>query len=60
MYLDQYDPEATGGIRTTVYHFKEGKLHGTPAIQYPDGLEEDWDNGNFIKISLLPWSERSW
>jgi hypothetical protein len=25
---------------------------------YPDGQEEDWDNGNFVEISLLPWSER--
>ena len=48
------NPNHPTGWTKTVYFFKNGKLHGTPAMIYPDGREEDWDNGNFIKISFMP------
>ncbi|MCL2411889.1 MAG: hypothetical protein FWC97_09640 [Treponema sp.] len=40
----------SGYIETWVT-YNNGKLHGNPAIIYPDGLEEEWDNGKFVKIS---------
>jgi hypothetical protein len=39
------------------YH--EGKVHGDPAIQFPDGLIEQWDNGVFIKVSEQAYGHRT-
>ena len=38
--------------------YEEGKLHGTPAIAYSDGQEEDWLNGTFVRVSRLPFHQR--
>jgi len=38
------------------YH--KGKLHGDPAIIYPDGLAETWENGQPVKIKELPYAQR--
>jgi hypothetical protein len=35
--------------------YLDGKLHGSPAIVYPDGLEEEWTDGKFEKILQLPF-----
>jgi len=56
--LKQPDEDSTTGFIDTFYSFKNGKIHGTPAIEYPDGQEEDWDNGSFVKIALPPLMER--
>ena len=57
-FFNEPNEEYATGFKTTEYNYKNGKIHGSPAIMYPDGQEEDWDNGNFVEISLLPWSER--
>ena len=40
---------------TTEYNYYNGKIHGEQAIIYPDGLEETWENGVFIKINRPPY-----
>jgi len=37
------------------FWFLDGKLHGNPAIVYPDGLEEEWIDGKFVKTLQLPF-----
>ena len=39
------------------FFFKDGKIHGERAIKYPDGYEETWENGKFIKMHLPPFSQ---
>jgi len=56
--LGYYDPESPVYYTRTIYNYKDGKIHGSPAIIYPDGQEEDWDKGEFVKISLIPFDER--
>jgi len=46
------------GVLATFYHYKDGLIHGSPAIAYPDGQEEDWEMGNFVRISQVSFSER--
>lgn len=43
---------------TTTYSHKNGKVHGNPAVQYPDGQEEIWEDGSFIEVSKLAFSKR--
>ncbi|MDR0312708.1 MAG: hypothetical protein LBI14_03850 [Treponema sp.] len=47
------------GYMVTVLNFRDGKLHGSPAIVYPDGWEEDWEDGNFIKVSRPPYNQEA-
>ena len=42
------------GWITTEYYFTNGKLHGSPAIIYPDGRKEDWENGVFVRVTPPP------
>jgi antitoxin component YwqK of YwqJK toxin-antitoxin module len=46
--------EITGFIATEL-NYLDGKLHGSPAISYPDGQQEEWKNGNFVKILRFPF-----
>jgi len=46
------------GFMDTEMNYLNGKAHGNPAIIYPDGLEEQWENGSFIKTTHLPNAER--
>ena len=48
---------STGYINCEV-NYHNGKIHGSPAITFPDGLEEEWNNGKFVKILSLPYSNR--
>jgi len=50
--------ERLDGFWTTVLMYHKGKLHGEPAIRYPDGLEEVWENGKFVRVFKLPYSDR--
>ena len=52
------DEESIFGVIETYVEYNEGKFHGKPAIKYPDGLEEEWDNGIFVKVLELPYKER--
>jgi len=38
-------------------YFKDGKIDGERAIIYPDGYEETWENGKFVKVNEPPWSQ---
>jgi len=38
-------------------YFKDGKIDGERAIKYPDGYEETWENGKFVKVYALPYSQ---
>ena len=58
MFYDIPDDSYTTGFLTTILHFKDGKIHGSPAIIYPDGMEEEWDNGAFVKVIKPPYAER--
>jgi hypothetical protein len=46
------------GFQTIEIHYLHGKLHGSPAIVYPDGQEEEWENGNFTQLLALPYPKR--
>ena len=60
-YLTKYtnNPEYPTGMIITDVQYRNGKVHGNPAIVYQDGQEEQWDNGQFVKILELPFCERS-
>jgi len=51
-------PDIPALIKTDVVYYKGGKLHGSPAIQYFDGLEEIWEEGKFVGILTPPYDER--
>ena len=57
-FIQIADSDMPTGYVTTEIHYLDGKIHGKPAIIYPDGQEEEWENGNFIAISALPYSQR--
>jgi hypothetical protein len=57
-FLQKADNEMPSGITLTEVNYLNGKIHGNPAIIYPDGLEEDWQNGNFVKVNKLPYAQR--
>ena len=57
-FIQINDKSMPTGFITTEINYLHGKIHGKPAIIYPDGLEEDWDNGTFIKVSGLPFPQR--
>jgi len=46
------------GFLTIEINYLHGKIHGKPGIRYPDGQEEDWQHGTFLKISKLPYAQR--
>jgi hypothetical protein len=50
--------ELNAGDDSIEVWYKDGKLHGDPAIEYPDGLAEEWDNGKFVKTMRLPFHLR--
>jgi len=51
------DDTPTGYISTEV-NYSAGKIHGSPAIVYPDGLEETWEDGKFVAILYPPYQQR--
>jgi len=42
-------------IKNIEVWYLDGKLHGNPAIIYPDGLTEEWREGKFIRVVDLPF-----
>ena len=44
------------GYSKTEVWYKDGKIHGT--IVYSDGLEEQWENGKYVKTLYLPFCQR--
>jgi hypothetical protein len=48
------------GFDTLIMQYKHGRIHGSPAIQYPDGLEEIWEEGEFVGILHPPYKERTY
>jgi len=54
---EYHEESATGFLDTRVWYHK-GKLTGFPAIIYPDGLSEKWEDGRFIGIIELPYHQR--
>jgi hypothetical protein len=51
-------PSAPTGMGYDMVYFTDGKVHGSPAVVCYDGLEEEWEQGKFIKILKPPFSER--
>jgi hypothetical protein len=47
------------GAVITIINYRDGKLHGSPAIKYPDGWEEEWEDGNFIKVLRPPFNQEA-
>ena len=56
MVLDRTMP--SGFLNTEIW-YKDGKVHGKPAIRYPDGLTEEWKDGNFVAVLDLPYGQSS-
>jgi hypothetical protein len=52
------NPDMPTGFQTIEVHYLHGKIHGSPAIVYPDGSEEEWENGDFKQLLALPYSKR--
>jgi hypothetical protein len=52
------NPNMPTGFQTTEINYLHGKIHGSPAIVYPDGQEEEWNDGNFVQLLALPYSQR--
>ncbi|MDR0319902.1 MAG: hypothetical protein LBI28_00220 [Treponema sp.] len=50
-------PHCVSGTRDIIIEFLDGKIHGTPAIRFSDGQQEDWENGNFIKVVHPPYNK---
>lgn len=57
-FIQINDDSMPTGFLTTAVNYRHGKLHGCPAISYPDGLEEEWKDGNFVRVKALPYAER--
>jgi hypothetical protein len=58
MFFDVPDLNHPTGFSSTQIFFSDGKVHGNPAIIYPDGLEEQWEKGVFVRVTELPYSSR--
>ena len=58
-FIQVFDPIMPTNFRTTEIWYNDGKIHGKPAIIYPDGLEEEWENGDFVAVLKLPFEQRS-
>jgi hypothetical protein len=52
------NPDMPTGFQTIEIHYLHGKIHGSPAIIYPDGREEEWENGNFTQLLAVPYPKR--
>jgi hypothetical protein len=50
-------PHLVSGTRDIVIEFLDGKVHGTPAIRFYDGQQENWENGNFVEILYPPYNK---
>jgi len=50
-FINEDNKDLPGFSISTVYHFKNGKLDGNPAVNYPDGLMEKWIDGQYMGIS---------
>jgi hypothetical protein len=57
-FIDVPDVTRPEGFSSTEVWYKDGKIHGTPGIRYPDGLEEDWNHGKFVIIRRPPYHLR--
>jgi len=57
-YILEKNEKMDTGYDETQVRYKNGKLHGEPAIVYQDGREEDWQDGFFVKVAELPFSQR--
>jgi hypothetical protein len=57
-FIDIPDITMPEGYRTTEVWYKDGKIHGKPAIRYPDGQAEEWHDGKFIQVLSLPYNQR--
>ena len=53
-FLMEPSPDVPFASLKTEIWYKNGKIHGKPAIVYPDGLEEHWENGKFIEMYKPP------
>jgi hypothetical protein len=53
------DERMPTGFSTTRINYHNGKIHGSPAIVYSDGLEEEWNEGVFIKVLYPPYDQRN-
>jgi antitoxin component YwqK of YwqJK toxin-antitoxin module len=53
-----FENEKGSGFVEIHIFYKDGKVDGDPAILYPDGLEETWENGKFVKVAQLPYKQR--
>ncbi|MDR0313992.1 MAG: hypothetical protein LBI14_10385 [Treponema sp.] len=58
-FILRRDESYVQGFEETGVCYRDGKIHGSPAIEYHDGLKEEWENGNFIKVLKLPYAERN-
>jgi hypothetical protein len=58
-FINVNDENMPTGFTTTRINYYHGKIHGSPAIVYPDGLEEEWNEGIFVKILYPPYSQRN-
>jgi hypothetical protein len=52
------DPDNNANTIYTLIWYKDGKIHGRPAIIYYDGLEEEWHDGKFVSVYRLPFHLR--
>ena len=57
-FIQIHNDNTPTGFLTTEIHYLKGKIHGDPAIIYPDGREERWENGQFIEVTELPYTQR--
>jgi hypothetical protein len=57
-YLIVDDASMYFGFSSIILNYMNGKLHGTPAVKYPDGQQEVWENGQFISLLAPPYKER--
>ncbi|MDR0316038.1 MAG: hypothetical protein LBH97_03965 [Treponema sp.] len=57
-FITVSNPAMPSGMSVTRINYHQGKIHGTPAIVYPDGLEESWEHGTFTGVYRLPYAER--
>jgi hypothetical protein len=57
-FIDIFNPGYPTGFLSTEIHYFNGRIHGSPAIIYPDGLEEEWREGSFVKTLAGPYSNR--
>jgi hypothetical protein len=58
-FININDEKMPTGFSSTKINYHKGKIHGSPAITYPDGLEEEWNEGVFVKILYPPYHLRN-